>query len=32
MKKIVIEVKNLTRKFGQGKSVQTAVDNISFQA
>lgn len=30
--KVIVEVKNLTRKFGRGKSIQTAVDNISFEA
>ena len=32
MTKNIVEVKNLTKKFGKGKSVFTAVDNVSFDA
>lgn len=30
MSSVVVEVKNLTKKFGRGKSVFTAVDDVSF--
>jgi len=32
MAKTIVEIKNLTRKFGRGKSVFTAVNNVSFKA